>query len=238
MATGHALNIGDLDYAGTLPLMVASFPMSSNLKGLFLFGQGEDYLTANYAVGGVDGAIVGGVSAEDGYAVFGSEGYIQTNIDETAEMSVLIICKRPDPDQNCGFFGAFSGSGGVSIHDAAGGGVNLNASVFRGGSAAQTTVTSVLDEWGMYEVDIPNSAGTVVRNLTDTASTTGGNTNSRSGIGVSGKLKIGASSATYAGEVHICAIAIWTGAVISNDVRVAAAEKFKSEYANYFGIDV
>ncbi len=91
----NALNLGDVTLPGeTYPSLFGfSIPVTSGLEGAYLFGEGASQMPFNYAVDKPDATVIGAPGAGSGFATFSENGYLDTGIAETAEMTIITVCR-------------------------------------------------------------------------------------------------------------------------------------------------
>lgn len=117
----NALNLGSVVLPGSNFLSIYGFnvPVKAGLEGLFLFGDGASHVARNYAPGKANAITVGVPQAFNGYTTFSEAGYLETGIAETAEMTIIDICRDSTGiiDPRPGFVGNYVdlAVGGVAI---------------------------------------------------------------------------------------------------------------------------
>ncbi|MCS4063730.1 MULTISPECIES: hypothetical protein [Pseudomonadaceae] len=117
----NALNLGNVTLPGSNYLSIYGFnvPVKSGLEGLFLFGDGSAHVARNYAPGKANATVVGAPQSFNGYTTFSDSGYLETGIAETAEMTIITICRDSTgiADPRPGFVGNYFdlATGGVAI---------------------------------------------------------------------------------------------------------------------------
>ena len=120
----NALNLGNIVLPGDNYPSIHGFniPVTSGLEGAFLFGDGTAQMGRNYAPGKANATVVGAPVAGAGFGVFSEAGYLNTGISETAEMTIITVCRDSSGqvDPKPGFIGNHLDipSGGVAIFTA------------------------------------------------------------------------------------------------------------------------
>lgn len=91
----NALNLGKIVLPGDNYPSIHGFsiPVTSGLEGAYLFGDGLGQVARNYAPGKAQASMVGAPVAYSGYCNFGADGYIDTGIAETADMTLITVCR-------------------------------------------------------------------------------------------------------------------------------------------------
>ncbi|MCE1053433.1 MULTISPECIES: hypothetical protein [Pseudomonas putida group] len=192
----NALNLGDVVLPGNNYLSIFGFniPVKSGLEGAFLFGDGGAQIGRNYAPGKANAVVVGSPQAMNGYTTFNETGYLESGISETAEMTIIIVCRDStgNADPRPGFIGNHFdiASGGVAIFTA-------SETVFR----AQNIKNKLSDYCNLNATDtiatftpmalrVRNNAPSVMRNMTTGANAASTSSAART-IDAARKIQIG-----------------------------------------------
>lgn len=171
----NALNLGSIVLPGDNYPSIHGFniPVTSGLEGAFLFGDGVAQMGRNYAPGKPDATVVGAPVSGAGFGVFNEFGYLNTGISETAEMTIITVCRDSSGlvDPKPGFIGNHLDVplGGVAIFTATetlfrGQNVKNNLSDYCSVSANGTVAT-----FTPLAFRVKNNATSLLTNLTSGA---------------------------------------------------------------------
>ncbi|KAB0504690.1 hypothetical protein [Pseudomonas moorei] len=140
-------------------------PVRRGLEGVFFLNTSLEKCARNYAPGKAAGAIVGSPQVAAGFiSCKGMTNYVQTQIQETSEVTMLVIARSADvpgtPDTTpliCGCF-ATGVTSGVSLYGAAADRVSGTGGFGDDDPGNSNVVASVnpvaLSSWGLYSVVI------------------------------------------------------------------------------------
>lgn len=211
-------------------------PVTRGLTGWFTFDTDIRRLPLNRVPGRAPATVVGIPTVTANYARFtAASAYIQTDIQETTECTILAVCRAPVPVASGSttdfpmYVSTFNGpaitpgySGnafGVSLyHTNTGVAVGAGRDNGSGGitSGGTTLATSeVATAWGLRLLRI--SGSNMVRNVTTGQTQTAGNTNTRVLTGNS--FRIGSTNSTaYLASADISAIAFYNVALTDAEI--------------------
>lgn len=217
-------------------------PVTRGLEGWFTFDTEPRRFTFNRAMGKPDAAMSGSPVAYATHGRFkGLANFLETQISETANQTILIVCKAAaaipagssgSGDSNTPFFvGNYLGP----AVDATGSsfGVNLfctsqniligsasRSNGSGGATSSQVALNSeVATDWGIRCVRATASE-TVVFNLTKGIKVVAAQTAAR--VLASTKARIGSATTSFAGEADISAVAIFSEALTDTEISSVA----------------
>ncbi len=163
----RCLDIGPVPFVvpGALPIIGLQIPVTEGLVAAHLLGSGADTASVNFAPGSSETRIIGVPTFANGYAELDSNAYLQTDVSETAAMTLFAFAKRKVPATNARFISNYlsSASAGVSL------GVNSSAAsvvaiVARTGAGFNTATTSDADSsWVAASAAITANDATTTR---------------------------------------------------------------------------
>lgn len=200
--------------AGYPPLAAFTCPVTAGLRGSYFMGNGLSLAHRNWARGGSDGVIVGSPLERDGYLTFtGPDGYLQTDVPETIEQTLLVIARRP-VDGSVSYIGNYGGGTvyGVTLYSSPGAAALMNSTSLRDTGAGGIGVAGTVTDWGLYVLTVPAVGRTRIDDATeDKANLAATGTRVVSGPG---PYRVGwAYTPSFAGQCGIAQAAIWDRAL-------------------------
>lgn len=228
-------------------------PVTRGLVGWFTFDTDIRRLSLNRVPGRGPVQIVGTPAVSGAYARFkGNASYIQTDIPEAAQATIFAVCRTAAPIASASaadsgmYVSTYRGPAvtpgytgnafGVSLYQTstglAAGGSRDNGS--GGITSGGTTLTSgeVATSWGLRVVRVGTQ--NVARNLTTGQSSTASPATTR--VLTGNNFRIGSATDTYAAEVDISSVAIFSEALTDAEIE-KLAEVIRSR-ARRLGIEV
>jgi len=231
----RCLDIGAVSFVvpGAIPVLGLQIPVVNGLLAAHLLGHGADTAALNLAPGNSRTRIVGSPSFLSGYAELSSDGYLQTDVPETAAMTLLAFGKRKVTATLARFISNFatSSSAGVTL------GVNASASnivsvVARDGVGFNTATTSNADSWVAASSIIATDITTTGKNYPSPANANSSSAGTRQ-VNGGGKLRIGAGYSANAISQMNSAL-IFNRAL--NSTEIATLAEWQRQYAAECGI--
>lgn len=157
--SSYMLKINAALPAGCPPLAAFEFPVQLGLVGLHFLGHGQDVAAINFG-GGADAAVVGSPVWDAGFATLSSSAYLQTDVDEVAEMSFVGLVRR-QTDVSCMYWGNNTGAaGGIGLYSTGGFAV-IGGRADRdttSGESVNLPGTVNPSSWQMVAMRVPNAA--------------------------------------------------------------------------------
>ncbi|KEX91598.1 hypothetical protein HA62_23365 [Pseudomonas putida] len=179
----NALNLGSIVLPGDNYPSIFGFniPVTSGLEGAYLFGDGLNQVGRNYAPGKSNAMVSGGPVAGGGFASFGS-GYLNTGISETADMTIISVCRDSSgfADPQPGFVGNNISlvAGGVALATGSGGAA-LRGQAVKDALSDYATVAATTSNFVLVAYRARSSVASQISNLTSGVSAVAASTGVR-----------------------------------------------------------
>lgn len=208
-------------------------PAPRGLEGWFTFDTDVTRFNRNHVAGKAAAAIIGTPEAFPGYGRFkGLSNYIQTDIAETDEQTLIVVGRAVSPipagasaggDANTPFYvgnyqgqsvtpGVSGGAFGTSMYHVAPAGLTGIASRNNGSNVATSAAVSLTGEvptdWSIRVLRTKSGVPTELRNVTKGIVQLGASSNARVLTGT--KFRIGSGTTGFAGLVDISFVGIFS----------------------------
>lgn len=231
------LNLGaTLPGTGYRHIYEFTIPVLTGLEGAFLLGH-RGQVWRNSAPGKADATVIGATpSTEAGYTTLNGSGYLQTDIAEEIEMTLIAVTYDPVGVGKIGFIGNFytAADGGIAMHADADDTVRVNA------VRAATPTNSVVDA----TAGVPNlvgfrsfaSATSQLRNYTTGDDAAATSTGSRT-VDTSRNIRIGSlPAAAYSTDGKMGLAMIYSRAL--SDLEMTNVTDWARAYMDAQGVTV
>ncbi|TKD32606.1 hypothetical protein [Azotobacter chroococcum] len=239
----NVLNLGNIILPGGGYPSIYGFkiPVIDGLEGCFLFGDGEEMIAKNYAPGKNNATVIGTPTAGSASAVFDGDNYLQTDIAEEADMTLISVAR--DPTFSAGDeFGALIGNNFA----VANGGVALwlnnnpaaNANAIKGGASDSVAISLNTGVFGLYSYRAKSGAPSTLHAMTTGQSATSASSGART-LDNARTLRIGrigSESESYKGQNEQLLALIFSRAL--SDEEQAAIAAWARSYCTSKGITV
>lgn len=234
MAT-NALNLGEVELPG-IPVAAFNLPVTDSLEGMFFFTDGLNVAKTNFAPGKPDGVIVGAPVASDGYVTFSAAtGHLQTQVPETANMTVVSIVRR-QASGNTPFVGNYGPSGGVGVGLYTTDDNRIYATAGRDGAGPiQVFALGAVSTWALVVARINASGNTRIQNLT--AATTASSATGNRVVSTNGPMKVGRFNEAVFAAANQSMATLFFSRVLT-DGELTAIQTWAKEFADAYGVTV
>jgi len=191
----NALNIGNISLPGDGYPSIFGFkiPVTTGLEGAYLFGDGAGQFSRNYAPGKPNATVIGSPSSGSGYGVFSENGYLDTGISETADMTIITVARDSTGfvDPVPGYVGNnFSiASGGVAIY--IGSPTTLRGNAIKNGAVDYVNVSGDPAVFTAQCLRARSAAASSFTNMTSGSTASSANTTGTRTVDSSNKIWIG-----------------------------------------------
>ncbi|WPE28598.1 hypothetical protein PshuTeo1_43550 [Pseudomonas hunanensis] len=213
-------------------------PVTRGLRGWFTFDTDAGRFKLNRAIGGTDAVMVGTPVAYSTHGRFkGGVNYLQTNIEETDEQTILVVGKAvalPASSADGAFYvGNYNGNSktpgytgsafGTSIfHQSpttltAGAGRDNGSGVATSGQIGLTVTPT---SWALRAMRTKSLVPTDIYNLTTGAKASSSNALAR--VLAESNYRIGSATTLFSGEVDISAVAIYDKYLSDDEIAQVA----------------
>ncbi|WP_017346100.1 hypothetical protein [Pantoea sp. A4] len=219
-------------------------PVARGLEGWFCFDTALDRIAFNRAPGKGNGAIVGAPTVGTNYARFtGNASYLQTDIKETAEFTVMLISKAVSvPDGSPAttgattpmHFGTFTGPASLSGYPTSYGismfnqypnrtssGVCRDDGTGSGVTSAQAFLTETINTWALRVLRGSDTLVSQYKNLT--SGITGSSSTATKRVPTTNTIRVGSGYGSFAGQVDVSQIIIFSSYLTDDEVSKVAA---------------
>lgn len=215
-------------------------PVTRGLEGWFTFDTDSSRFGFNRAIGKSDAAVVGSPTAYSTHGRFkGLLNYLLTQIDETDEQTIIVVGKSvaaPTGAADGAFYaGNYTGNSktpgytgnafGTSLYHQ--GATTLTAGAGRdNGSGVPTSASVTLTggaptSWAIRALRTKTGAPTEAHNLTAGTKSVGASSLTR--VLADSKFRIGSATTSFAGEVDISCVAIYSKFLTEEEMAQIAA---------------
>lgn len=233
----NILNLGDVTLPGSgyLNLYGLTVPVTANLKGAFLFADG-DISGRNYAAGGPSAAVVGSPVVTDNGLTMSGANYIDTGIAQTTDMTFIVVARLAHGADRAGIIGNYS-STGIAIFDMSASNTSISGNVQRNGATSQANTDTTANQYQLIAFRAGVSSNSRLQNVT--MSTDISNTaNTSPVINLNSEtIKIGRlPGSSFIGPVDIAAVLIYDS--VLSDVDANKDFTWAREYMNSYGVSI
>lgn len=233
----NALNLGVALPGEGYPAMSGfEIPVVAGLSGAYLFGEGGSMLGYNYAPGMPDAVVVGAPAIGAGFASFGPDGYLQTAVAETADMTFFSVGRSLGADGLAPLVGNFGSSIGLIMYlDVAGRLAIGNAQRTAAGGANLGGEVNIA-KFQIYGFRAPAAAASTQKNYSRNATAVSSNATARVVSSV-GPLRVGRSYSPLASQINDQVLAlVYSRALTDSEMDSVAA--WARKYCASKGINV
>lgn len=206
----NILNLGDivLPGSGYLNIYGLTVPVTANLQGAFIFGDG-DISGRNYAAGGPQASVVGTPAQTDNGITLDGSNYIDTGIAQTTDMTFIVVARLGHSADRAGVIGNYNTTG-IAIFDLSAANTSIAGNLQRNGATSQANTDTTANQYQLIAFRAGVSSNSRIQNVT-LATDVSNTANTSPVINLNSEtIKIGRLPATsFVGPVDIAAVLIY-----------------------------
>lgn len=233
----NILNLGNVTLPGSgyLNLYGLTVPVTTNLKGAFLFADG-DLSGRNYAAGGPEATVFGSPVLTDNGLTMDGTNYVDTGIVQTTDMTLIVVARLGHGAARAGIIGNYN-STGIAIFDLSASNASIAGNVQRNGTTSQANTDTTANQYQLIAFRAGVSSNSRIQNVT-MATDISNTANTSPVINLnSDTIKIGRLPGTsFVGPVDIAAALIYDS--VLSDVDANKDFTWARDYMTARGVTV